>query len=148
MRGSPAARKKTGDSSAASTEEEDRSEPSSRLLSHSARWRPKSRLADRPRIAFRRILLDRAGNCRTLPYQHKHQILRRKMFLNHLLRHLRRHRIDARLQLVDLIVAQSVKFVHRNNLRKLLGSLDIRRKLPFDVTLRRFQLLRRHALFV
>src|ERR1700738_2843678 len=148
MRDSATAPKKKGDSIPLNTDEEDSSERSILLLSHSTRWRPEPRFANRSRVALLRILLPRRANCRSFPDQHEHQILRRKMFLDHLLRYLRRHRVDARLQLVDLVVAQPIQFVRRDNLRQLPRSLNVWRRLPLDKTIGRFQLLVRYSLLV
>src|SRR5713226_8327103 len=142
------ARKRKRDSIPLRTEQEDSSERTTPLLDYCTRRRPEAWLANRSSVALLRILLHRLANRRSLPNQHKHQILRRKMFLDHLLRHIRRHRVDARLQLIDVVVAQPVKLVARNNPRQLPRSLNVGRKLPLDVTLSRLQLFVRHTVLV
>src|SRR5713101_8920628 len=97
------ARKRKRDSIPLRTEQEDSSERTTPLLDYCTRRRPEAWLANRSSVALLRILLHRLANRRSLPNQHKHQILRRKMFLDHLLRHIRRHRVHARLQLIDEI---------------------------------------------
>src|SRR5438270_13773772 len=106
-----------------------------RLAAASLRSRPKSRLADFPRILLPRILLNACADLGCFANQHKNQVVFWKMFFDYLFRDFGRHCIHTRFQLIDFIIAQSIKLVSRDAFRKLLGSFYRTWKLPLDVSL-------------
>src|SRR4029077_19720815 len=81
--------------------------------------RPEAGIADATLVYLVGVLFYGRFNRRCPPNQHKHEIIQRKMFIDDLLRDGRGYRIDARFQLVDLVVTESIILVDYNPPHKL-----------------------------